>query len=790
MKIMHTITETISGDCPPEGPIAEGAGIPDPTERVITHQLTLEVMDDGSHRYYLDATPIHRDLFDRLCAMQSLQLAEEHIVSTELLHEDVRTLVEMYEQDRLDATAVAITERVGEVERTTRASSVQQLREAMALTDWIRVGTVVEQTSGAGHHMTVESIDDLGLVQCVWFDEGELRRERFNRGSLREVPPEIAAALDVETYQIKPGLAFMPLSESQQEARVHADAVRDLFAPDPIRVEACDLPDQLGALEDDQLERLHQYTVKAVEQRKEDNEQSAEAERQWLLVYLIVHGDEERVQARVKIATEKWPGWDTWPPTIRQVVNEIRKSEEPADVVLVDDALGEPIQEELADEAVWDLPISQLPHLTAERRAAIAALPRPGCVTPQLCATCGPSCGGRRGDPAFAGKSLSEAIAAGELVEGQSVTLSAVPDPVQPERSRIVHMEAAAGLSGLMSVLMSPVREAEARAMELIDQATVRTHTTEDLDRAAGLIAAPEITGGGRIEGPAIIVTSDGQGGIQIQTQGLACGAQCCGLPSGRMVACDQVPDHETRGEPHSCPVDRKYDLHTQLWRDQIAQIVADGERLITDPDSGCQYTIAEYLSEAVGDADYTGLTENIREALDEARGDDGGGMSSDVVIAIECVTAEALGQLPAELRAAFDLCMAQADRVPPMPGTLAAALARPEAVPFVTDGADMVAAALKEATFVPEHTVNAETQRIAAAARTANDDADAEEIRQLTDKLEHERKSHWADCAMNHGGAECDMSPECGTELTADNLQAVQDAQEIRAAQSDKGES
>ncbi len=25
--------------------------------------------------------------------------------------------------------------------------------------------------------------------------------------------------------------------------------------------------------------------------------------------------------------------------------------------------------------------------------------------------------------------------------------------------------------------------------------------------------------------------------------------------------------------------------------------------------------------------------------------------------------------------------------------------------------------------------------------------------------------KTHWPDCAVNHGGTECDMGPECGTE-------------------------
>lgn len=29
--------------------------------------------------------------------------------------------------------------------------------------------------------------------------------------------------------------------------------------------------------------------------------------------------------------------------------------------------------------------------------------------------------------------------------------------------------------------------------------------------------------------------------------------------------------------------------------------------------------------------------------------------------------------------------------------------------------------------------------------------------------------RKHWPDCALNHGGAECDMGPECGTDAPAE---------------------
>jgi len=56
---------------------------------------------------------------------------------------------------------------------------------------------------------------------------------------------------------------------------------------------------------------------------------------------------------------------------------------------------------------------------------------------------------------------------------------------------------------------------------------------------------------------------------------------------------------------------------------------------------------------------------------------------------------------------------------------------------------------------------------------KDADADADAVRVRSLRSRIaasgvallgEPPRK-HWPDCAMNHGGSECDMGPECGTE-------------------------
>lgn len=56
-------------------------------------------------------------------------------------------------------------------------------------------------------------------------------------------------------------------------------------------------------------------------------------------------------------------------------------------------------------------------------------------------------------------------------------------------------------------------------------------------------------------------------------------------------------------------------------------------------------------------------------------------------------------------------------------------------------------------------------------------------------DALRKER--HWADCATNHGGAECDMGPECGLRpetraelltLTAQRDAALRDLERVRA--------